>query len=112
MKVMIRLLMIIVLFTSVPLNPAWSASAGPERIQRERAGVDRSTGFYGGIKHGKLLLILSKQGGARYYDVAENLMVTGKGGGVEISNLPVNTPIQVTSEFGKVAEVRVREVGK
>ena len=81
-----------------------------DNTSQTKPDYDLATGFYGGIKNGKLLLILSEQGGLRYYSLPAGRIVLPDGR--ELSSLPKKTPIQVKIQSGKVVEVVVLGGGK
>ena len=67
-----------------------------------KADYDTATGFYGGIKNNKLRLLLSEQGGLRYYTIPPGFPMLK-----ELQNMPHKTPIQVKARNGNVLEVLV-----
>lgn len=69
---------------------------------------DIATGYYGGIKSGKLVLILSEQGGLRYYDLPAGRLQQQDG--VDLQKLQNKTPILVKSKAGKVIDITIQEV--
>lgn len=67
-----------------------------------------SNGFFGGIVNGKFRLLRSDTlGYPIYYSAGSSLMVVYGGEAIAISQLPLNTPIQVTLNNGFVVGVTV-----
>ena len=67
-------------------------------------------GYFGGVKNGIFILNLSQQGQVKTYYVSPTLNVSYRGEEINVSNLPLNTEISITSDSnGFVTKVVVVE---
>ncbi len=72
-----------------------------------------SNGFFGGIRNGAtFVLLLSEQGGVRFYRIQSAVTVEYNGKRIDVSKLPEKTPVRITTIKGLVVEIDVLEVGR
>ncbi len=73
-----------------------------------QTGALVSTGYYGGVvKSATFRLIRSKQGGVYFYRISLPFYVTYRYKSISISELPLHTPVTVTTRDGRVVAVEV-----
>jgi hypothetical protein len=81
-------------------------------ISQIKPGFDQITGLYGGIKNGRLLLILSDQGKYRYFALPPSMSLMKSGVPVALSQVPYKAPLIVRTQQGQVIEIAVQEVSQ
>ena len=66
-----------------------------------------STGLFGGVTGSKFKLVRSEQGGLIYYRISSAVTVEYQKKEISVSQLPLTTPVVVTTENGRVISVEV-----
>lgn len=113
MRVVLRIFFAVWLLVSAGLVIAEAATPVTPGLSRLQNGIEISIGFFGGIKNRNTFkLLLSEQGGLRYYRISPTFMLSYKNQQTNISNLPLNMPVKVTTDHGLVTGVTILGAGQ
>lgn len=90
---------------------SWGAAdAYTMKMPARQTSVQLSTGYFGGIvRNGAFRLIRSKQGGILFFRISLPFTLTYRNQVISLSDLPLQTPVSVSTEGGRVLSVEVTE---
>jgi hypothetical protein len=81
-------------------------------IRNTKSARSESTGFFGGIKNGNRLLLILSPGSVMYFGINNGTRALIGGRTINVSQIPENAHVRLTSERGVVVEVVVMEDNK
>lgn len=90
---------------------SWGAvDAYTIKTSARQTAAQLSTGYFGGVvRNGVLRLIRSQQGGILFFRISLPFTITYRHQVISLSDLPLQTPITVLTEEGRVLSVEVTE---
>jgi hypothetical protein len=78
---------------------------------KKQPETDQATGLFGGVRpNGTFVFKYSEDKGIRFYRVAPGVKAVRNGIAYEFTKLPMNTPIRVYSDKGRISAVDILEV--